>query len=245
MPSLSTGPLFITKANKIHNNKYKYDKVIYINSCTKIIITCRIHGDFEQTPNSHLNGNGCKQCYNLRAGDYHKYTTEEFVAKVKLIHKDKYIYDKVSYVNNYTKILITCPIHGDFEQTPAHRLQGKGCRSCLESKGEKFIAATLDKYNITYIREYKIPDTNYKFRYDFYLPDHNLLIEFHGRQHYEPVDFFGGEEGFKQTKFRDDFKRALAKELNLNLIEFSYKELNPSNIGNFETVILTIINKLR
>ena len=47
---------FIKKANKKHNNFYDYNKVKYINSKTKIIITCPSHGEFEQTPANHLYG---------------------------------------------------------------------------------------------------------------------------------------------------------------------------------------------
>lgn len=53
---------FIVKANKIHNNTYSYEKTNYIKSRINVIITCKIHGDFLQTPNDHLNDNGCKKC---------------------------------------------------------------------------------------------------------------------------------------------------------------------------------------
>ena len=52
---------------KIHhiNNipKYNYDKFVYVNAHTKSIITCPIHGDFEQTPDAHKTGSGCKKCW--------------------------------------------------------------------------------------------------------------------------------------------------------------------------------------
>ena len=53
---------FIKNATNVHGTKYDYSKVNYINNHTKAIITCRKHGDFEQTPNSHLNGRGCPKC---------------------------------------------------------------------------------------------------------------------------------------------------------------------------------------
>lgn len=53
---------FIIKANIIHNNKFDYSKVNYINVKNKVIIVCPIHGDFEQTINGHLNGKGCSKC---------------------------------------------------------------------------------------------------------------------------------------------------------------------------------------
>ena len=53
---------FIRKSNIIHNFKYDYSKVEYINNHTPVIIICPIHGEFKQIPNSHLNGNGCPKC---------------------------------------------------------------------------------------------------------------------------------------------------------------------------------------
>lgn len=58
--------LFISKSNKIHNNKYDYSLVNYKNSKTKVKILCSNHGDFLQTPNSHLRGNGCPVCQNSK-----------------------------------------------------------------------------------------------------------------------------------------------------------------------------------
>ena len=50
---------FIEKANLVHNNKYDYSLVNYINNKTKVKIICKIHGAFEQIPDSHLRGRGC------------------------------------------------------------------------------------------------------------------------------------------------------------------------------------------
>ena len=47
-----------------------------------------------------------------------KLTTEEFIAKAKAVHGDKYDYSQVEYVNNHTKVSIICPIHGVFRQRP-------------------------------------------------------------------------------------------------------------------------------
>lgn len=53
---------FVLQANEIHNNKYEYEKALYINSNSKITITCKLHGDFDQIPTSHLSGVGCHIC---------------------------------------------------------------------------------------------------------------------------------------------------------------------------------------
>lgn len=141
---------FFERAKQIHGDKYNYEKVKYVNNRTKVIITCPIHGDFDQAPDGHLNQEqGCPSCSGKK-----KKTTEEFVQNAKEIHGVKYSYDKVNYVNNSTKVVITCETHGNFEQTPKNHLNGKGCDRCSGTyniTSEEFIARAKnvhsDKYN--------------------------------------------------------------------------------------------------
>ena len=117
---------FIEKAKQIHGNKYDYSKVEYVNNHTKVCIICPEHGEFWQTPNSHLNGNGCSSCKGLK-----KLTTKEFIERAKQVHGNKYDYSKTIYVNKRTKVCIICPIHGEFYQTPHnHVYQKQGCPEC-------------------------------------------------------------------------------------------------------------------
>lgn len=123
---------FIEQAQKIHENKYSYDKAVYTGANDIITITCKDHGDFEQTPHRHLLGKGCSSCGLARRKKNRASTTENFVEEVKKVHSDKYSYDKVDYVNNYTKVIITCPIHGDFQQRPADHKKGNTCPECAQ-----------------------------------------------------------------------------------------------------------------
>ena len=118
---------FIKNAKEIHGEKYDYSKTNYKSTNEKVCITCKKHGDFWQTPNSHLSGgSGCPKCYN----DSRKLTTEEFIKKAKEVHGDKYDYSKVNYTNNHTSVTIICPEHGEFSQIPSSHLSGYGCRKC-------------------------------------------------------------------------------------------------------------------
>jgi hypothetical protein len=119
-------------------------------------------------------------------------STDEFVKRSKVIHKNKYDYTATDYVHGKLKVKITCPTHGEFRQSPNNHLNGSGCPTCKSSRGEMLIAQILSKHDIAFVQEYKLPNIHYKFRYDFYLPDYRLLIEFHGIQHYHPVGYFGG-----------------------------------------------------
>ena len=117
---------FIEKARVVHGDRYDYSKSVYVNNTTKIIITCPEHGDFEQTPGNHTQGQGCHLC----AITAQTLTTETFIWKAREEHGDRYDYSKSVYVHNKHKVIITCPEHGDFEQRPDVHTQGKGCPSC-------------------------------------------------------------------------------------------------------------------
>lgn len=169
---------FIIEANKIHNNKYDYSKSLYTGSLNKLTITCPIHGDFEQIASNHLRGFGCKKCYLDNANLELKYTNDQFIYKSKLIHN--YNYEKTQYNNSKTKVIITCPIHGDFEQIAGNHLSGFGCKKCSElisTKHQEIINWLNDK-NIKLI----INDKNIisPYEIDIFIPSLNLGIEYHG-----------------------------------------------------------------
>lgn len=117
---------FIKEAKKIHGEKYLYEKSNYVNAKTKLIITCKEHGDFVQTPDNHIyTKKGCIFCAGLK-----KYSTEEIVKKFNNIHGKKYDYSLVDYDGMFKKIKIICSEHGVFEQTPKNHVEGKECGKC-------------------------------------------------------------------------------------------------------------------
>ena len=117
--------MFIEKAIKIHNKKYDYSLVEYVNAKTKIKIICPEHGVFEQTPDNHLQGKGCKSCAGNKI-----YSTDEIIKKFNNIHDNKYKYDKLDYRGIFSKIIINCAEHGFFTQTAKAHIDGKGCPKC-------------------------------------------------------------------------------------------------------------------
>jgi superfamily II DNA or RNA helicase len=120
-----TTDAFIKKAKEVHNDKYDYSKVEYVDSTTKVKIICPKHGEFEVIPGSHLQGTECSVC---KGGV--KLTTDVFIQKAKETHGDKYDYSKVEYINYTTNVKIICPEHGEFLQTPSNHLKGKQCSKC-------------------------------------------------------------------------------------------------------------------
>lgn len=123
----STLEEFVTKAKKVHGDKYNYSKAEYKNNRTKICIICSEHGEFHQTPDSHLSGCGCPECSRAKAATYNM---ESFLRNARKVHKDKYDYSKVAFNRATDKVTIICPEHGEFEQTVHSHLAGCGCSKC-------------------------------------------------------------------------------------------------------------------
>ncbi len=239
-----TTQTFIEKAIFLHNNIYSYLKTIYVNTYTKIIITCPEHGDFEQSPFAHLQGQGCPKCGDKNKGLYLLSNIKEFIEKANKVHRNIFDYSLFNYINNYTKGIIICKKHGNFLQEPSSHLSGRGCPICKFSKGENIIKKILDKYNIQSKPQYRIPDEKFLFKYDFYLPELNILIEFHGRQHYEWIPYFHKTyHDFEEQCKRDSNKIDLAKMKNIPLIELNYQQLIELSEKEFEKLILFVINK--
>lgn len=211
---------FIKEANIIHNGKYSYDKTLYVKSDSPVIITCPIHGDYEKTPNKHLAGQGCKYC--SREEQYKKQHSNkhEFIQKAIIVHKDRYSYDNVVYKKAILPVSITCRIHGDFNQTPHDHLCGCGCPSCKASSLENEIRELLKTNNIAFKEQYKTKWLGLQ-SLDFYLPKYKVAIECQGIQHFQIVEFFGGEKHFEYMVELDGKKRQRCKENGINILYYS------------------------
>ena len=121
---------FILEARKVHGDRYMYSTCKYTSTHSKVEILCSTHGNFMQTPASHLNGQGCQKCSTLINAD--KLRTPEVVCIQKFVevHGETYNYNLVEYINMHTKVRIVCDIHGIFEQAPCQHIKGHGCQRC-------------------------------------------------------------------------------------------------------------------
>ena len=138
MRSNKTQEEVINEFRRVHGDFYNYDKVVYIGTNKKVIITCPIHGDFPQTPARHKRGNNCPDCVNIRTSNkIIEKTKSNLIEDFKKAHGDYYNYDKVGYVKGISSVIITCPIHGDFPQTPVTHKRGAGCPDCANIKKSK------------------------------------------------------------------------------------------------------------
>jgi len=207
----------------------------------KVILFCPIHGEIEKKASSVLEGyDSCNFCsWNKKSKNI-----EKFIKESSESHYNKYDYSKVKYYNNRVKVEIICPIHGSFFQRPKQHTRGEGCPYCNESKGENKIQYFLKKKIINFSRQKKFkdcinPKTNNLLRFDFYLPDYNLLIEYDGEQHYIFSGYYT-EENFYKIKIFDKIKDNYCKKNNINLLRISYK-----NFNNIHEIIENYISKFK
>lgn len=225
MKKNNTFDKFLIRCREIHGYEYDYSHFKYIDYRTPSWIICNKCGcAFKQSPNKHLSKRrGCPICNTNEANKKKRKTTEEFINRANKIFNSFYIYTKTIYVKAKEKVIVTCPIHGDFEITPNDHLNCHGCSKCCQSSLERKIELLLKENNIEYIHQcnYKTFPWLGKLKLDFYLPKQNIAIECQGSQHFIPIEHFGGDNEFEVIKERDNRKYQFCKENNLKILYFA------------------------
>lgn len=143
--------------------------------------------------------------------------------------------NKFTLLNHYenvgTNLLIKCNDCGFVRKVkPTILLKAGYCPKCGKevSIGEKVIREWLESHNIYYEPQKYFKDWQIGVHYfDFYIPDFNLVIEFHGRQHYEFVEHFHKTlENFEYRKNKDKLKEEAALNHGINYLSFKYVVLD-------------------
>lgn len=211
---------FIRRAEELYGNFYNYDKVEFDDVKTNVIIMCPKHGEFIQMAYTHLLGHRCRLCSN----ENRTLPFDSFVERSRITHGEMYIYNEEDYKTSVETTKIKCPEHGIFEQTPISHMAGAGCPYHRGSRGELLILKFLQDTSVTFLREHRFFECKNirSLPFDFYLPDDNLLIEFDGRQHFEPLEIFGGVERFQQQQINDEIKTNFALEKQIPLLRIRY-----------------------
>lgn len=175
---------------------------------------------YTASPRNLLRGTGCWECYGTK-----RKTTEEFIDEVEKLEEDYEIIG--SYINDNTKIAVehlTCGT--EYQVTPRNFLSGRRCPFCKSSKGERYIEKVLIKYGVPFVREKGVlglySDRGRPLRFDFITP--LGVIEYNGIQHYEPIEFFGGVEGYKTLVKHDNRKKEFTEDKNIPLHIIHYKD---------------------
>lgn len=213
----------------------------YKGANTKIKVKCLKCGHIREVTPSNLltHGEGCPGCLNRIT------CLEDMIKEANRIHNNKYDYSKSIYTGRHNKTTIICPIHGEFEQEIGSHLSGCGCPKCNSSKGELKIAEILDRLNILYIPQFKVKNKEYfpnhkqlEIDFQFVYNNKEYFIEYNGKQHYVPVEYFGGKIKFEHQQERDINLRKYCSNNNISLLEIPYTE----NLENIENIIKNFIN---
>ena len=210
--------IFIERAKKIHDNKYSNEKTIYNGNETKVIITCPEHGDFLQTPHSHLAGGGCPACAVKKIVDSIKLSQEEFLYRVKDVQKyNNYDFSKIIYEGYDKKVIVICPKHGEFSIKAMSLLQGQGCPICKLPKLEKDVRNILIDNNIEFKQQKHFKKWLGRQSLDFYIKEKNIAIECQGLQHFKNERRY---QKLEEVQERDRKKKQLCKDNNVHLIYY-------------------------
>lgn len=215
---------FVARAKKCHEIEYDYSKVVMKGMHEPVCVICPKHGEFWQTPGNHLHGYGCTVCGYQLVSKLRSDTQEDFIAKAKQKHGDKYDYSESVYVGCNDKVAIRCRKHNMiFWQKASAHLYGYGCPTCAQSHLEKEVMDALLRKNIKFEPEKTFPWLKYtgNLYLDFYLPKYGIAIECQGSQHFNSSTFYGGMEALKVTKVRDAAKRKLCTQHGIKILYYS------------------------
>ena len=233
--------IFVKEAKEIHGDKFDYSLVDYVDCKIKVRIICKYHGEFLQTPDSHLQGHdGCYDCAMIQRIKTKTYDNEIFIRKAKEVHGEKYDYSLVEYIDYITKIIIICSRHGPFPQTPDCHLQGSGCPKCY-NKTEGKLHIWLNIYYPNLITPQFSPEWIGLCKYDFLIKDIKLIIELDGEQHFKNVKHWKGDENsYIEQQDSDVYKMKKANEKGYSVIRLLTKDVRKDK-NNWEERLLAAI----
>jgi Protein of unknown function (DUF2726). len=218
---------FIKDVFKKYGSEYEILGKYFISSEPILIKHNKCGNKFYQTPKYFLCMGKCPFCLKSR-----NKTTEDFIKDVSKIYGTEY---KVlgNYVNYDEPILVKHNKCGNkFNVKPKYFLKEfNKCKNCSSSmsNGELFISNFVKTLNVPFISQFNLvrnPKTNCWLKSDFAILNKEkepiLIIEYDGEQHFKSVDYFGGEEAFQATQYRDSVKDEYCKVNNIPFVRFSY-----------------------
>jgi very-short-patch-repair endonuclease len=193
------------------------------NITTDLEILCKkCNNIYKRKPRIFLESQKCPYCESKSKLKPHNL----FIKELNELYPNEYkVLDK--YNGSFNKIKVKHKCGFIWEVRPHNLLLGKGCPQCNRkiSKGEKRIEKYLSEKEILFEKEKSFKELG-QLRFDFYLPDKNILIEFQGQQHYKPIEWYGGQEKFFQQQNRDNLKKQFCKKNNYTLIEIKFDQFN-------------------
>lgn len=200
-------------------NKINYQCVLIDEK--NVTFKCEKHGEFSVSLSSIKNGAACKECAYNKLSQSNNLGIEEFINRSSTIHSNRYNYSKVQYTNQNDKVLIVCPEHGEFWQSPRKHMLGQGCKTCSISKCQ------LELYNsIKDVADIIINDrsTISPYEIDLLIKGHNIGIEVDGVYYHS---FNRPESKSEVLKHRN--KQEIAADKGIFLMRFREDEILTKN----------------
>ncbi|USL89460.1 homing endonuclease [Bacillus phage vB_BceH_LY2] len=184
---------------------------------------------YKVAPSDFIKGRRCKKCY---VKSRYK-TNAEWLRQVNDLTGYDYEFLE-EYKGDSIKLRYKHVCGGVHSVTPNNFINGTRCTICKESIGEANVRLYLERKGINFKTQHSFEGlvSTKKLSYDFFLPDMDILIEFQGVQHYEPVEFFGGQTSFDKQVAHDKLKRDFAKDNHYLLIEIKYTNDTIDKITN-------------
>lgn len=168
-----TREMFLDKCVSKYRDRFEYDLTNFVTvTGSRIILKCKHHGDVPVYAKYLLSSTteGCPRCAQVEAAKVRSKTkiartTKNFESRCRVVHGDKYDYSKVLYESNMTKVVIVCPVHGEFAQAPAEHWSGSGCKKCGTDRVKKALTKTFKQFEqqarLVHDRKYTYTESTY------------------------------------------------------------------------------------
>lgn len=209
-----------------NTGEYKLISNEYINAHQKLSIHCLYHNyTFNKSFHDFQQGQKCPKCGKEKTADKLRHSYQ-YVNNYIASKNNKLL--SLTYKNNEELLDIQCENGHEFQMSFGNFVSGHRCPKCNISSGESEIKRVLDCLNLNYFREHKFSDCTDKqpLRFDFYIPMYNICIEFDGKQHYEPIEFFGGESALLDRQYKDILKNEYCENNDIRLLRIPYWKIN-------------------
>lgn len=203
----------------------------YNGNKSKLNFLCEIcHDSFVSNWHSiRSSGCGCSVCSGMQIGTSNSLLKRFPKIAQELSEKNNFKSHEVSYGSGKKAIWECNKCRCEWTASMSSRTsQNSGCPYCIQSKGEYAIIKVLLDKNIEFSQQktFRGCADKYLLRFDFYLPEYNLCIEYNGIQHYEQRDFFGGKSSFIDRQAKDKIKKDFCVSSGIEFIQISYKNFN-------------------
>jgi hypoxanthine phosphoribosyltransferase len=225
---------YIKLSEAIHGTYYDYNLVhTNVETTDDVTIICPTHGKFQINSNNHLSGKGCSKCKVENTTLVKRSERMNFIIQANERFEFKYNYEQMNFIDMNHPIQILCPKHGLFTNTPnIHLNHSNGCPKCADSNMiKRLINTTIQGHGISCVIEKTFDGclgVNLKpLTFDFYIPSHNMCIEYFGIHHYEPTSYINESSKVVNLQFQvqqqnDHIREQYCKNNNIILHRISY-----------------------